>query len=98
MGNGHIALRKGRHSMAGQVYLVTFTTHERACHFAEWDVAAEAARSLSSASNWQASCLLAWVLMPDHWHGLVQLGEGEALPSRIGWVKAASSRVLRRRH
>ena len=36
--------------------------------------------------------------MPDHWHGLVQLGEGEALASRIGWVKAEASRMLRRKH
>ena len=36
--------------------------------------------------------------MPDHWHGLVQLGEGELLSSRIGWIKAASGRGLRQRH
>ena len=48
--------------------------------------------------NWQGSCLLAWVLMPDHWHGLVQLGEGEVLSSRIGWIKAAARARLRQRH
>jgi len=98
MNKGHIALRKGRHSVAGQMYLVTFATSKRAHHFADWDIGADAARTLSAAPNWQASRLLAWVLMPDHWHGLVLLGEGEALSSRIGWVKAASSRELQRRH
>ena len=98
MGNGHTALRKGRHSVGGQVYLVTFTTHERTGHFEEWDIAADAAPILTEPSNWQASCLLAWVLMPNHWHGVVRLGEGEVLSSRIGWVKAETSRKLRRTH
>ena len=42
---GHIALRKGRHSVAGQVYLVTFATSKRAHHFAAWDIGADAARA-----------------------------------------------------
>ena len=98
MGDGHIALRKGRHSIDGQVYLVTFATSKRARLFEDWAIAADAARILSAAPNWQGSRLMAWVLMPDHWHGLVLLGDGEVLSSRIGWIKAESSRALRRRH
>ena len=94
----HVSLRAGRHSVAGQIYLVTFTTHQRACHFAEWHVAAEAARLLSCAANWQASSLLAWVLMPDHWHGLIALWEGETLATCVGRLKGRSARMLRRRH
>ena len=84
MGPTHIALRKGRNSIAGQIYLVTFTTNRRQPLFSEWGVAADAARLMTETGNWQGSHLLAWVLMPDHWHGLMQLGESETLPARIG--------------
>lgn len=58
----------------------------------------DAARLMSAPCDWQASRLLAWVLMPDHWHGLVLLGEGETLAMRIGWLKSSSARGLRRAH
>ena len=38
---------------------------------------------------------LAWVLMPDHWHGLVHLGAGETLPHAIGRLKTNSARQVR---
>ena len=98
MARTHIALRKGRHSVAGQIYLVTFTTARRQPHFSEWSVAADAARLMTATGNWQGSHLLAWVLMPDHWHGLMQLGEGEALSARVGWIKAHAARQLRKAH
>src|SRR5678815_2612284 len=46
-------------------------------------------------SAWPKSRLLAWVLMPDHWHGLVELGD-EALPLCIARLKALSTRDLRK--
>ncbi len=98
MGYAHAALRKGRHSIAGQTYLVTFTTAGRQPCFSEWPMAADAARHLAAAANWQDSSLLAWVLMPDHWHGLIRLAEGDGLPARIGWVKAESARCLRKQY
>jgi Transposase and inactivated derivatives len=94
----HSSLRKGRRSIAGQLYLITFATDRRTRHFSDWDVAADAARSLSDPANWQASQLLAWVLMPDHWHGLVELHKDDSLPRRIGWVKGHTARQLRKGH
>jgi len=41
------------------------------------------------------SRLLAWVLMPDHWHGLIVLGRGEDLAYRIGVMKANTARCVR---
>jgi len=38
--------------------------------------------------------LLAWVLMPDHWHGLVQLGETGKLSPLVQRLKANSARRL----
>jgi len=89
-----MALRIGRWSIPGQVYLVTFTTAFRKPHFRAAAVASDAARMLSAADGWQATQLLAWVLMPDHWHGLVELGEGDDLSHRIGAIKGATARRL----
>lgn len=36
--------------------------------------------------------------MPDHWHGLVELGKFDALPTCVGRLKGHSARLLRRTH
>ena len=95
---GHAALRRGRRSIAGQVYLVTFTTAGRAGHFGGWEMAADASRILGAAASWAPSRLLAWVLMPDHFHGLVQLSERDALGQCVGRVKGTIARSLRAGH
>ncbi|NII52692.1 REP element-mobilizing transposase RayT [Lutibacter sp. SG786] len=38
---------------------------------------------------------MAWVLMPDHWHGLIELGD-EDLHRAVGRFKAAVSRAIKR--
>jgi len=95
---GHAALRRGRWSNAGQVYFVTFATHGRKRHFGDAEIAADASRAIADANHWQRSHLLAWVLMPDHWHGLVELGRMEALSTCIGGLKGRSARLVRRLH
>lgn len=98
MGNGYRALRKGRVSNAGQVYFLTFTTAGRRPLFVSWSLAADAARAMTQSSAWRDSTLLAWVLMPDHWHGLVRLGDGARLKDCMQRLKGASARYLRARH
>jgi len=93
---GHQALRRGRASLAGQVYLVTFTTHARRPLFADPVLAQVAARAMTRPEAWPDAELLAWVLMPDHWHGLVRLGVREALAKAIGRLKTNSSRQVRK--
>lgn len=88
------ALRRGRHSEPGRVYLITFVAATRRRHFVEWDTAALIARELANSSIWGDSQLLCWVLMPDHWHGLLQLGT-RGLSSSVGKAKAHASRVWR---
>ena len=36
--------------------------------------------------------------MPDHWHGLVVLGEGDTLSRCVGHAKGMSARRLRQAH
>jgi len=95
MGHASVKLRQGRISIAGQIYLVTFTTAGRTPHFQTWETASLMAGILSGKELWQRSRLLAWVLMPDHWHGLVQIGESDNLSDCVRRTKGASSRRVR---
>jgi putative transposase len=98
MAPAHVSLRTGRHSIAGAIYLVTFTTDQRQPHFANWEVASEASRLMTTPLRWSSSRLLAWVLMPDHWHGLVAPGDDDTLAGCVGRLKGFSARMLRRRY
>jgi len=93
---GHAALRRGRASVQGQVYLVTFVTLDRNPLFLDPAVAHAVARALTDKRLWYRARLLAWVLMPDHWHGLIELGAMESLSSCIQRLKANTARSFRR--
>jgi REP element-mobilizing transposase RayT len=95
--SGHAALRRGRSCEAGRSYLVTFTTRDRQRRFLDFDCACAAAAAITEPRLWRSSHLLAWVLMPDHWHGLVQMGSSEQLGTAIGRVKAISARHINAR-
>ncbi len=84
-------LRKGRASLDGQVYLVTFTTVFRAPLFADPETARVACTALTDMRLWRHAALLAWVLMPDHWHGLIQL-DNEALSRTVQRLKCNTAR------
>jgi REP element-mobilizing transposase RayT len=91
--SGRRALRQGRVSIPGQLYLLTTVTRHRECLFADPAHARAASRVVHAASTWAGSRLLAWVLMPDHWHGLLQLGD-EPLSRVMNRFKACASRAL----
>jgi putative transposase len=93
---GHASLRRHRVSLANHLYLITFTTLGRRPIFLDHDAARTCARALTDGRLWTRSRLLAWVLMPDHWHGLLSLGIGDDLSVRIALLKANTARVLRR--
>ncbi|MGJ7902136.1 REP-associated tyrosine transposase [Lysobacter sp. 1R34A] len=92
---GHAALRRGRVSEAHHVYLVTFTTAQRRALFADAELARCAIAALLDRRSWERSTLLAWVLMPDHWHGLVELGPRDSLPALVRQLKCCASRRVR---
>ena len=77
--SGHRALRRGRVSIPGQTYLITFTTHQRIRLFEQSERATLAARSLHTLGIWKETRLLAWTLMPDHAHLLITLSHAESL-------------------
>jgi putative transposase len=89
------ALRKGRVSEVGRVYLVTTITQGRAPLFADWRMGrlVVAEMRASQDGGWVES--LAWVLMPDHLHWLFALREGE-LDGLMRRVKSRSAIEIRR--
>ena len=92
--HGHKALRKGRCSIAGQAYLLTAVTLFRRPVFRDFETASAVARLHLSNWLWRDSRVLAWILMPDHWHGLIVLGEQDSLATLMGRFKAVAARSV----
>jgi putative transposase len=91
---GHRALRKGRASLPGQIYLLTTVVAYRRPLFKDVDLAREVSRCIHDPHTWGDARLLCWVLMPDHWHGLVQLGERDSLALVMNRFKARTAKKL----
>lgn len=96
--SGYSELRKGRSSQAGQAYMVTFTTADRRPLFLHPGRAMDACRAMTSPRLRYRSRLLCWVLMPDHWHGVIELGSLESLSTTVQRLKANSGRIIRLHH
>ena len=89
------ALRRGRRSIAGQPYLITVSTQERVRWFCDLTYADRAASVLNDNRTWPDANVLAWVLMPDHLHLMLILGESETLPQTMARAKARIWQLLR---
>lgn len=61
--------------------------------FDDFQLAASACRAFIAALPEDAT-LLAWVLMPDHVHWLVQLGDVTPLARTVSCMKASSTRAV----
>ena len=88
------ALRRGRISLQGHVYLVTCVTHQRMPHFASFPVGRVVVRNLMSSDVFGWSATLAFVVMPDHLHWLFQLGTRSSLSGVVGNLKKHTSRKI----
>ena len=88
-------LRKGRHSQRGNLYLLTTATSDRHSVFSDFALGRLVVAELKSAQldGWVQS--LAWVLMPDHLHWLIELGDS-SLDELMRRVKTNSARVINR--
>lgn len=93
--SGHRALRRGRTSIPGQTYLITFTTYQRERLFEASDCASLVSRSLHALELWKETTLLAWTVMPDHLHLLVTLSHADTLQGVVQKVKSNTARELK---
>lgn len=55
-----------------------------------------ASRTISSAAKGANVSLQCWVLMPDHWHALIALGEAYSLSQAINRIKSISAIAINR--
>ena len=93
---GSRALRRGRYSHAGGIYLITTTTCAREPIFLDFRQACAAAAVITDRQSLGDSQLLAWVLMPDHLHLLLRIGMRDTLANVIGRIKSRSSTAVKR--
>lgn len=87
-------LRSGRFSQAAQVYMVTVVTLNRQPFFEDFAAARTLVQTLKTASDLQRATTLAYVVMPDHLHWLMQLHEGTQLARCVRDVKSVTTHRL----
>lgn len=85
-------LRAGRYSQIGQIYVITSVVHGRRSIFSDWRMGRLVAAEFRKAEHEGHAHSLAWVVMPDHFHWLVELKAG-SLATLIRRVKSGSSRA-----
>ncbi len=89
-------LRYGRYSRTGNVYSLTTATLGREPLFADAANMAILIDTLRLVERRGFSHSLAWVVMPDHLHWLMEL-RGGTLAECMALLKSRSSRLLNRR-
>jgi REP element-mobilizing transposase RayT len=90
-------LRKGRVSLSGQVYHITAVTFDREPVFSDLRSARLLVNALREAQARDTATTLAFVVMPDHMHWLMQLGADASLAKVVGTVKAVTAHRIGRR-
>jgi REP element-mobilizing transposase RayT len=81
-------------SLARQCYLITTVTHDREPLFTRMDCARAVVQALRQANEDGSAHSHAFVIMPDHLHWLMSLGNGRHLSQVVRQVKGASSRKI----
>ena len=90
--NGY-RLRRSRFSEQGRLYLLTAVTHQRQPVFADWRLGRLLVDQLRCADESSTIASMAWVVMPDHLHWLVELKHG-TLAELMCRIKSRSSRSI----
>lgn len=87
-------LRKGRVSIPGQFYLVTCVTQDRAPLFRDFATGRKVVSALRYHEENGNAQTLAYVVMPDHLHWLLALGEKMSLPRLLASLKSYTARRI----
>ncbi|VVP84351.1 REP-associated tyrosine transposase [Pseudomonas fluorescens] len=89
---GH-RLRTGRYSEPGRLYLLTAVTYERQLVFKDWRIGRLVVNEFRRAQEAGNATSLSWVVMPDHFHWLVELHNGD-LPKLMQVTKSRCARLI----
>ncbi|EWC38935.1 transposase [Pseudomonas stutzeri] len=87
------ALRIGRVSEQGRIYLVTTVVQARRPVFRDWQLGRLLVNTMRQAEQQRRVESLAWVIMPEHLHWLFRLTDG-ALGELMRDVKSQSGRLV----
>ena len=93
---GNAALRRGRYSEPNRIYLVTACTNRREPLFQDWRIGRLVVAEMRRLHELSQVESLAWVVMPDHWHWLLQLGEMIDLARVMNATKERSAIAVNR--
>lgn len=93
---GHCRLRRGRVSLAGQVYFITVCAKNRRPVFGEVRAARAVAQALHGIALGRAQRMIAWVVMPDHVHLLIRLQGEETLPAVMNRINSCTAKAVNR--
>ena len=92
------ALRKGRFSEPQRIYHITTVTHDRAPLFRNATAARIVVNNLRILHAANLAATLAFVVMPDHLHWLMELQAGNTLPTVMRRLKGRSAFMMTRSH
>lgn len=89
---GTASLRAGRTHWPGHFYLVTTCCLGRTRYFDDPLASLAAATDIRESTTWLDARLHEWVLMPDHSHGIVELGRLSSLSDVVASFKGRTAR------
>ena len=89
-------LRKGRYSQANQIYHIITNTKNRQPIFKNLKYARIIIQNLMLQDEQQFTKTLAFVVMPDHMHWLLELKEAKTLSAIVKSVKANTAQTIGR--
>ncbi|WP_288100001.1 transposase [Pseudomonas sp.] len=86
-------LRTGRHSQSCRLYHLTAVTHKRQPLFQDWRTGRLLVHEFRRAQEAGHATSIAWVIMPDHFHWLIELHNGD-LPKLVQATKSRCTRLI----
>jgi putative transposase len=87
-------LRKGRYSQANQIYHITTTTSNRLPIFSDFYLIRKIINTIKQSDKLGYTTTLAFVVMPDHIHWLMQLEDKATLQQVIRSMKSQTAKVI----
>jgi REP element-mobilizing transposase RayT len=91
---GHRQLRKGRRSLANQIYHISSGTINRKPFFADFECGRAVVHSMQREHEAGHAETLAYVVMPDHFHWLLSLTGTRQLSVSVNTVKSYAARRI----
>ena len=87
-------LRKGRHSSKNGIYFITFVVKDRRNIFSDFNIARMYINCMRASAIKMHVTIIAWVVMPDHVHLLLQIDGNRTQNEIMKHLKGYSARTL----